>query len=396
MAIEKLFLSHYSERAPEVAELATELRLRGVVPWVDKDGGFSVGDESEAEARRALREDCFGLLLYATPEVFRRPFIRDIELDEARLARRMDPRYILFAVPRGISFADLKRRSKREFRIDLSAFHTVPLCDDDLVESRRRVAREALRKVLQRAANTSSHLVSLQVSTREAFPDEPDDLLRVDAAPLFRHDIAIPSAWDRLLVGLRDLKAGLSSSLGRPRLRVHGSKHLTAAFMIGRVFAPFEMEIRQTAAAYWRTDTPAPERMPLTSLLRPECSGGGRLFVEVASGAKAITAGVDEFVASSGIHPTARLLLRPPSGPLNVDNAGCVAMAKQTYQAIDHAMSDLAASGNPIEEIHLFVAAPQAFMMMLGRAFKGMPATYLYEWSGTRYAFTCLIPAGVL
>ena len=82
MTPKKLFLAHYSGDANEVDYLATELRLHGILPWVDKDGGFSVGDELESEARRAIRKDCFGLLLYGTDSVFERPFIRTASILE--------------------------------------------------------------------------------------------------------------------------------------------------------------------------------------------------------------------------------------------------------------------------------------------------------------------------
>src|SRR5437588_9970554 len=106
LAIKQLFLSYYNKDVDEVRFLSDELRLRGIVPWVDKDGGFTVGDESEAEARRAIRDDCFGLLLYATHHVFDRPFIRDVEIDEALAVKRRDASYILLAVPRGIRFSE--------------------------------------------------------------------------------------------------------------------------------------------------------------------------------------------------------------------------------------------------------------------------------------------------
>ena len=142
--LRKLFLSYHSDFADEVRELATELRLRGIVPWVDKDGGFRVGDESEAEARRAIREDCFGLLLYATETVFDRPFIRDVELDEARKVRAEDPAFVLFAMPRDLSFQELKTRSAEEFGINLSAFHGVPVHEATKAADWQKAASETL------------------------------------------------------------------------------------------------------------------------------------------------------------------------------------------------------------------------------------------------------------
>ena len=43
----------------------------------------------------------------------------------------------------------------------------------------------------------------------------------------------------RLAAGLMDVKAAISARQGQPRLRVHGSKHLSTAFLFGRVFAPY-------------------------------------------------------------------------------------------------------------------------------------------------------------
>ncbi len=77
-----LFLAHHHDDAGEVRELGQALRLYGIRPWIDKDGGFSVGDGAMAEARRAIREDCFGLLVYASHSVLDSAFIRDVEVDE--------------------------------------------------------------------------------------------------------------------------------------------------------------------------------------------------------------------------------------------------------------------------------------------------------------------------
>jgi hypothetical protein len=69
----------------------------------------------------------------------------------------------------------------------------------------------------------------------------------------------------------------------------------------------------------------------------------------------------------------------------------CRAMVRQAYREIEQIV---AARG--LIEIHLFAAAPQAFMMMLGREFKGMPSVFLYEWDGTKYLSCGNVPGGVL
>lgn len=392
MAIRKLLLSHFNGDAAEVRGLATQLRLHGVTPWVDKEGGFQIGDHSPSEARRAIREDCFGLLLYATEEAFHREFIRDVEIDEARKARELDPSFLLFAVPRRMDFECLAQRSQQAFGYDLSAFHTVALPGGcDLNASFRQVATVLLDRVLRRASATGGRTsMSMQFSTRELLPDEPNDVLRIDATR--RRDAADQDerAGEQLLAALKDVKSRVAEVFGRPRVMVHGSKHLSAAFTFGRVFAPFHMDIRQTAHEVWSTDGQHPNRCPLAAY-REQGSGHRRLFVEVASRSKNVGAGVDDFIRRTGIKPSVRLQLGPTSGPLDLDNALCLAMVHQVYAEIERMMR-----GQPAHELHIFPAAPQALLMMLGREFKGMPPTYAYDWTGTRYELGCYVPGGVL
>ena len=104
MNVEPLFLAHSSSDMKEVHLLADELRLRGIVPWVDKQDGFSVGDHAEDEARRNISECCWGFLLYATINAFESDFVRRVEIDEANRRKRQDGAFLLMAVPRGISF----------------------------------------------------------------------------------------------------------------------------------------------------------------------------------------------------------------------------------------------------------------------------------------------------
>jgi hypothetical protein len=394
IALKELFLSHYSGDAHELYQLATALRLRGIVPWVDKQGGFLIADASEAEARRVIREDCFGLLLYATEHVFDRSFIRDIEMDEARKVHAADPAFALFAVPRGISFGDLRQRSNCSFQIDLSGFHTVPIPDDDaLLIGQIRVAREVLRKVLRRSSSQGgSGQFSLQFSTRELLPDRSDDVLRIDATALFSVSTTNPEGWNRLIDALGDVKREIAAAYGRPRLYLHGSKHLTAAFIFGRVFSQYEIDIRQTPAQVWRTDAHAPNVELLdVSEVRGD-PDDGRLFLEVASRYKNVAAGVNSFIATNGLHPSLRLQLRPKGEALTLDNELCSAMVRETYVELEHVLR----ANQGIREIHLFAAVPQSYMIMLGRQFQGIPPVYLYEWTGREYVHTCSIPEGVL
>ena len=391
MTVQRLFISHFSGDAAEVGEFASALRLRGVVPWVDKDGGYQVADDSEEVARRALRDECFGLALWATRPAFDRRFIRDVEMDEAGRLLKTDPGFLLFAVPRDISFDDLKVLSTRSFGIDLSRFHTMGIDNADALHPTvETVARQIMGRLLRRAASASRVSVSLQVATRERLPTDPQDLLVVDASDLLRGNPENVASWNLLLHGLCDVKAEISAALGRPQIRVNGSKHLSAGFVIGRVFAPFSLAMRQTPCDIWESDCGTDAARPFTCVLEGGDRTGGILVVEVASGLKNVRAGIEctpELLTDSN---ACRLSLRATL-PQPIDNMRCVAMARQAYEEIE-----VAVARHRITEIHLFVAAPVSFMAFLGSHFKGMPDTVTYEWQGGRYVRAAIVPGCVL
>jgi hypothetical protein len=391
MAPKKLFLCHYSGDAAEVRELATELRLHGVVPWVDKQGGFEIADDCEPKARQAIGRDCFGVLVYATNPVFERPFIRNVEVDEAVKVRARDPSFALFAVPQGIDFRELQRLSKRHFGVDLSQFHTRGIGEgENTCAAYREIAEMVLARIIGDYRGPEG-MFSLQYSTREVMPHLADDVLCIDATDLFSETVYNPQKWDQLVHSLAVVKRVLSETLGRPRLRVHGSKHLTAAFVFGRVFAPFEMDIRQTPNDVWCTDCVSGRVSPFVAAVKSLPNSNRRLFLEIAARNKDVARGVDDWLARGGAEPSVRLQLTPHDPTLSLDNSMCRAAANQTYDALERVLREHCAT-----EIHLFAAAPQSFMAMLGRKFRGLPPVYLYEWTGERYGFACRLPSGVL
>lgn len=375
-------------------ELANELRLRGVVPWIDRDGGFDLGDETQEKARQAIRDDSFGLLLYATQHVFDRPFIRWVEIDEAKRMKESNPGFILVAIPRGIDFPQLQELSKDKLGIDLSGFYTIPVLEDaDLAAVLRHVAMRTLRLVLQRAKGTVSEakVLGVQVSTREVLPDDDADILRIDAVRILRSDTEEPMSWVRFLDALRDVKREIANQYGRPILRLHGSKHLTAAFIVGRVFAPFQLRIRQ-GRDYWDT---AETTRPASESLDVQVQEGDPLSevvsLEISATTKSVTPAVDRRILSGELQPRARIQLAPANESMVLDAETAVQIARQVRLQVERAVATWA-----ISEIHLFAAVPQALMVMLGREFRALPTVQVYEYDGRQYRPSGRVPAGVL
>jgi hypothetical protein len=386
--MKQLFLSHCSRHAEEIAALARELRFRGVRPWVDKQGGFLVADESAASADRAICEECLGFLLYATEDVFDRDFIREHEVPPALKMKQRDEAYLLFAVPRNLEFERLRQCSVQAFGADFSQFHTRPV-NGDLSEVQfdlRTLASDVTTKVLRLSTVGINGSVRIQFSTRELAPVEDDDVLTIDGSEAYAQQNS-SKLFEAFLLGLRDSKRALSARYGRPRLQVHGFKHLSAAFLFGRVFQPFDITVRQTPAEYWALDCEAGTQRVLdaeTSIL----PAATELAVQISSRHKDLTPSVNE---AMGGMPFNRLILRPCSAPLDVDEAIGAAMVRDCYRAIEREIAS-----HPVIRIHVFAAAPQAVLMGLGKKFAGTPETLVYDYNGSTYDSPKLIPGGVL
>jgi hypothetical protein len=353
------------------------------MPWVDKQGGFLIGDRNEDEARRAIREDCLGCLLYATPTAFERPFITQIEIPTAFERLSADAGFLIVTVPRKISFAELAAKSKEAFSFNLAEHHCIPVSDDSLADGFAKVARETLVKLVCGHSVQATDRVRIQYSTREILPGGGGELLCIDGRSVYTADGFV--VWDDLLSGLHDVKSAISSAFGRPRIIVDGSKHLSSAFLFGRVFQPFPLEIRQTAADYWlTTGPPAPLQLDVTSDLK-SCE---ELIVTVASGRKALHAVA---VQTVNITNASWLRISPQGGRFNLTADSSRWLADAVYAHIDEAVSKASPS-----RIHLFMAIPQATAMTLGQKFAGTPDTIVYDWKGNGYDKGRLVPRGVL
>ncbi len=392
----KLFVCYHSQYRAEVDALAQALRLRGIAPWVDCQGGLTVGQQAPTAARHVLRHDCWGLLLYATRSVFEREFVRYVEIAEGLNLAEHDKAFVIIAVPRGLSFEELKDLSSNAFGQDLSVPHScgalADLADsatsDAAIESRcREVAREVLASRLSMIGSQvrAAGCLRLRVSSRAPALAQEDDLLHVDGSQLFAEAGSVrTSNWERALAGLVDLRAEISRTVGEVYLRIQGRLHLSLAVALGWVFrspSGFEFQMQQ-GQEMWATGLGGNVQHGLVITPADGTTGKGPLFVEV-SATHAVGAAVRELVSRGEVRPTAYIRVQPASGPARqavVGNASCCAMAKGIGDAIVGRCSY-----GDISEIHLFIAAPQALAVMVGRELNALPPIQLYEWDGLRY-----------
>lgn len=247
------FLSYQNESIDDITQLAYELQFRGIVPWVDKlPGGFQAGDPSELEARRVIGEDSSGFLMYVTEKALDSGFVNNIEVPEALERQRREPAYPIVVVSPQFKFSELKQLTKEKFGIDLTFANGYARNEDELTgRFLAKVAVHILRKHISMLPSQRGAF-ELSVNSYDSIASTPSELLRIDATQALGRYVTNTAIWSRLLEGVQDAKCEIANRFSRPRLVINGSKHFTAAFIVGRVFNQFRLDIRQKDD-YWST-----------------------------------------------------------------------------------------------------------------------------------------------
>jgi len=394
--MKKLFVCYYNEDRAEVDILIEELRMRGIHPWIDHDGGFAIGDSTPSEARRVLQEECFGLLFYATPEAFDSDFIKKIEIPAAIQLNDEHKDFILFAVPRHIQFGELSLLSKQNFGIDLSIFHTYQIQDlgtgnvdpsllrPQFVELSNMVLARVLRQTVK-VAQANGH-ISINFNSKVYRPFVSEDILDIDWTP-FLSNGAKPNheAWERLFGALQDIRRHMSREIGGTKLCIRGKLHLSVATAIGRVFpaaSGIELEITQ-GPSRWSTSCFCSDNGPFDVKIIDGSVDSDVLFVEVTATEKSVGNAVKQYIRSSGLSPFLRLCFTSRSGPQMGavrSNSMCCAMARQIRKDIAAAIAN-----HEIGEVHIFGSMPQALAMMIGHHLNASLPVQLYEYDGIGY-----------
>lgn len=377
--VRPLFVCHESARFDgRVRWLVDEMRLRGLIPWVAQDGGFHLGDEQESEARHVIGSVAGGTVVYVADGLLWREFVRRVELPAAIRRKRLDPfirilrpwtaRYVLTGVLDGVTAESFGEESRQLLGYDLTRHTMHRLRDDDFSAASRALLRQQLVCLPGRPDE-----ISFQFSTREALPDDPGDLLRIDGVALVGRD---RGAWPRVYRGLLDVKRELGNRFGRARLAVHGSRHLTGAFALGFTFprsSGYELAVR-TRDSVWSTALGSSGLAPL-SVVRPT--------EKVPVLAVCIQGTDKDPIPAAARHladrPAARLELVLARGG-DMTNADGRSFAEWVRREVAAAV---VTTGAP--EIFVYASVPQALGMLIGYEWNALPPTTLFEYDRTAY-----------
>ncbi len=106
------------------------------------------------------------------------------------------------------------------------------------------------------------------------------------------------------------------------------------------------------------------------------------MHVEVSTLHQTAAEAVRRFIMRTGQSPlaTIRLTVSPAAYNGVMDNAVAVAIARRVRQEVTQIVGR-----QPIDQIHLFAAVPQALATVIGQRLNALPPVQLYEYDGQDY-----------
>jgi hypothetical protein len=265
--------------------------------------------------------------------------------------------------------------------LDQSTEHITQLEAADL-------ASRVLSALLAPASGQDQEIV-VTVVTRGT--GQPSTFLTVDATSTLggaEHRPGDPQDWRRYFQALRDIESALAAWGPARRLRIDPRTHLTGAVTIGRVFnqsGHWDLQVVGRAGTAGLSDAAAHDQLAVTW----ERIGAGH---DMAIHIDLLGHPVSELATqlARSLPPLAGRLdiaRRDPTG--NLTSTDVSDMANVAASAIRRAVTDTRA-----QNLHLFVASPAEFAVLLGHRMTALHADlHLYERTGDSYVPTLLIPA---
>lgn len=379
-------LLSYSHADDDVtaSRLVDELRLRGIVTTRDVENfgmGRRIGSEMDAGIDGHL------VVSHLTENALSSEPVVSRELRPALATFRQTGWPVVVPVPRDLGedrpAIDATIAGRVPVSIQATWLPIAPSGVDHLpIEFCADVARGALRSVLREGRGPADGRWDLQVVSRGT--SRAGSGFNVDATSLVGGRDARPGdgeCWQRIFNGLCDLEEALADYGGRREIQIVPFCHLTAGVATGYVFRRAKgwgaCVLARDGEACAQGSTVLRDGLRISPVDEGPAADG-RLFVEVDLAGRPPREAVDELIRRSGGVPAGRLVIDREPGADLLSAEQIAGHAVAIALAIKYARAKVAA-----KTVHLFIAAPAAFAVMLGAELNALCAELvLYEHAG--------------
>lgn len=413
----RVFLSYSSKDRDEVQALATELRRRGVPLWwdtTDLPRGRST-EKSLAEAAKAAA----GFAFYLTENAARSAWVRETERRYALDNLREDRTFGIFPIFRDDRRAvtkllqDLAEGSDRS-AYDLSDYHgsivqVDPANGAPTDEELGNVAGGVLRQLLLTLAERSPGVPALRIGARTrggpALKSQPLDLL-VDWTQDYpdqegRGEFPSPVTLERLWAALSSIRAATGHEWRGNRIRIVPQCHLSMALAIGFLFRRNSGMVLEVVNPYDSTTWEGPhEPEPVLndwwadpSAAEKDIGRGEDLAISIGI-SQPVRPGADAFIEHRALSVAKRIDFEPAAGPGKRSMERLTGTeAHRAAQAVVESISRQRSEGVR-GTVHLFLAGPAPFAVLLAQHLSNLGAIQTYEWKDNEQTYTPMFLLG--
>jgi SMODS-associated and fused to various effectors sensor domain len=375
-------------RVDEAAVVIEALHDVGVPTWQDVTN--LEAEPAVEELRRVLRDrdEVASAVMWLSPEVADSHVIRKVEAPE--IIQRHEAKDGFYAQPvaaGGLDYAKAGDVASRHLGIrDLSAWNLEKADGDpiDRAEAARiaeLVMRRRIKEVVARLDGYEALRLCLQ--TRERPPVRPDTALTLDWSHRFDGRMAPPEAWDeRLLPAVAVVAASIRELAPDRVIEVRGLCSLPAGVALGAAFlAPTGADLRWHQSRAGQPDqvwslAAAREEAPIVIDTVEQDTSSADMAVLVS-----LSQDVEEALRASAADEVPRfrgfVRVRGTEGvATHIATPGQAANAAYlTVQAIHAARG----KWRDIRRVHLFIAGPTGFSVLLGQLLNGLGRVQTYE-----------------
>ena len=394
----RVFVSYRRTRAAEVAGLLQAMHDRGVPTWLDTRN--LAAEPTGDELRRVLADPATAAaILYLTPEVADSPTVREVEAPSIMQRHARDDGFWVQPVAAGgldyTGAADVLAGKIGTEDLSRWNIHRVvgnPAIIDDVVAIARRCLARRLQAI--HASLPAGEPVVVRLHARGTPAPMPGDHLALDWTERFPNGAATAASWDALCLAISDVATAIRTHCPGRDVVATGTPGMPAAVLLGSAFptrdaGQLSWRQRQPHGGHpdqpWKiADAPGPEvaeaagwkaKMSAHDLSANACA----VLVNVSDDA------TGAFGASRGDLPKWRAIVNV-GGPAVGGTLGAeevASLVRLTVRAVRDARTEL----GPFVSIHLFLAAPAGYAVMLGTLLATLPpvTTYEYDTVYSRY-----------
>lgn len=367
----RLFLSYSRKDSDDVGIIARTLMIHGIKTW--QDIASLASGLTESAIRKAIQEDCDGLVFYSTADSLNAPMVRDVELKCAEEKFLKDRKFHVVPIFKS-TIEESNAALNGCLKTKISDFNGAIVKNDDLLSAAQRAASLILKNIsLPGQAPMPVGLVSYQKNS-------DDVALDLDFTPYFMSGLPPEEIWNGEFVpAMVSLKESLLSKKNT-KLRLFSHAHLSLGFLFGYVFRDrtgFTLEVEQINKPnreIWSTEANEennPLNISCTSVTNFDVKDLVVNVNVISNDNNSFTA----YVQKAGLRYRALIEATPPSYPLLLSNGQAVAIARELANKIKDAHGTYKTN-----VVHLFAAIPFGLALFIGNQLNACGTIRCYEF----------------